>query len=178
MGQNYSIELFGKVKPGCEQNLIDSVHIFVKDRNMSDECKNDILKSKKFKKIVETCFGPSLRTRKDTYYGWDKNKWRADFKATYSWDDFMYNAFKELGKYLEPKSYLSCDSESDNWTLEVTPNGEVVEKQNIILCTDGVSRTYDEYTAWLTNLQELAETEPNDLTNEEIQALQNEGLWY
>ena len=47
-----------------------------------------------------------------------------------------------------------------------------------ILCTDGVKRTPREYGRWLKNLQDLAEQEPGDLTNDELQALQNEGLWY
>ena len=47
-----------------------------------------------------------------------------------------------------------------------------------ILCTDGVERTTREYHCWLKNLQDLAEQEPGDLTNDELQALQNEGLWY
>lgn len=47
-----------------------------------------------------------------------------------------------------------------------------------IMCTDGVKRTQREYETWLYNLQELAELEPEDLTNEELEALQQEGLWY
>lgn len=47
-----------------------------------------------------------------------------------------------------------------------------------IMCTDGVKRTQDEYEEWLTNLQELAENEPEDLTDDELRALQDEGLWY
>ena len=47
-----------------------------------------------------------------------------------------------------------------------------------ILCTDGVERTQKEYGEWLTNLQELAENEPEDLTEEEVEALQREGLMY
>ena len=47
-----------------------------------------------------------------------------------------------------------------------------------ILCTDGVERTRKEYGEWLTNLQELAENEPEDLTEEEVEALQREGLIY
>lgn len=47
-----------------------------------------------------------------------------------------------------------------------------------ILCTDGVERTQRQYERWLANLQELAELEPNDLTDEELEALQMEGLWY
>lgn len=47
-----------------------------------------------------------------------------------------------------------------------------------ILCTDGVERTPSQYGKWLANLQELAELEPEDLTSEELQALQNEGLIY
>lgn len=47
-----------------------------------------------------------------------------------------------------------------------------------ILCTDGIRRTEAQYEEWLENLQELAELEPDDLTDEEIEALQNEGLWY
>lgn len=47
-----------------------------------------------------------------------------------------------------------------------------------ILCTDGVERTPKQYGKWLTNLQELAENEPGDLTDEEFAALQNEGLIY
>lgn len=44
------------------------------------------------------------------------------------------------------------------------------------LCTDGVVRTEAEYGEWLKNLQELAEIEPGDLTNDEIEALTKEGL--
>jgi len=47
-----------------------------------------------------------------------------------------------------------------------------------ILCTDGIKRTPKQYGEWLTNLQELAENEPEDLTDEELEALQNEGLMY
>ena len=47
-----------------------------------------------------------------------------------------------------------------------------------IMCTDGISRTKHQYEMWLTNLQELAENEPGDLTEEEIEALQLEWLWY
>lgn len=47
-----------------------------------------------------------------------------------------------------------------------------------ILCTDGIERTRKQYGEWLANLQELAELEPEDLTDEEIEALENEGLWY
>lgn len=47
-----------------------------------------------------------------------------------------------------------------------------------ILCVDGVERTQREYGIWLKNLQDLAEQEPGDLTSEEIEALQLEGLWY
>ena len=47
-----------------------------------------------------------------------------------------------------------------------------------IMCTDGISRTEHQYGMWLRNLQELAENEPGDLTEEEIEALQLEGLWY
>lgn len=47
-----------------------------------------------------------------------------------------------------------------------------------ILCTDGIERTEKQYGKWLLNLQELAEQEPEDLTDEELEALQQEGLWY
>lgn len=47
-----------------------------------------------------------------------------------------------------------------------------------ILCTDGVERTPSQYGRWLKNLQDLAEQEPGDLTDEEVEALQLEGLWY
>ena len=47
-----------------------------------------------------------------------------------------------------------------------------------ILCEDGIERTYNQYCRWLKNLQDLAEEEPNDLTSEELEALQNAGLWY
>lgn len=47
-----------------------------------------------------------------------------------------------------------------------------------IMCTDGVRRTPTQYGEWLKNLQDLAEQEPEDLTNEELEALQLEGLWY
>ena len=47
-----------------------------------------------------------------------------------------------------------------------------------IICADGVERTQREYGLWLANLQDIAEEEPDDLTNEEIEALQLEGLWY
>lgn len=47
-----------------------------------------------------------------------------------------------------------------------------------IMCTDGVERTQHQYEEWLTNLQDLAEQEPGDLTDEELEALQNEGLMY
>lgn len=47
-----------------------------------------------------------------------------------------------------------------------------------ILCVDGVERTPSQYGKWLENLQELAENEPEDLTDDEIEALQKEGLWY
>lgn len=47
-----------------------------------------------------------------------------------------------------------------------------------IMCTDGIERTQHQYEQWLTNLQELAELEPEDLTNEELEALQLEGLMY
>lgn len=47
-----------------------------------------------------------------------------------------------------------------------------------IMCTDGEQRTEAEYGEWLANLQEVAEQEPNDLTNEEYEALQKEGLIY
>ena len=47
-----------------------------------------------------------------------------------------------------------------------------------IMCTDGVSRTKRQYEQWLTNLQELAENEPGDLTDDEYEALQKEGLIY
>ena len=47
-----------------------------------------------------------------------------------------------------------------------------------IMCTDGVERTPTQYDKWLKNLQDLAEQEPGDLYPEEIEALQNEGLWY
>jgi len=47
-----------------------------------------------------------------------------------------------------------------------------------IMCTDGVERTYSQYCRWLRNLQDLAEQEPEDLTDEEYEALQNEGLIY
>lgn len=48
----------------------------------------------------------------------------------------------------------------------------------MIRCTDGFERTEEEYEEWLTNLQQLAELEPEDLTDDELEALQNEGLWY
>ena len=47
-----------------------------------------------------------------------------------------------------------------------------------IMCTDGVARTPSQYSEWLQNLQDLAEQEPGDLTSEEVEALQLEGLWY
>lgn len=47
-----------------------------------------------------------------------------------------------------------------------------------IMCTDGVERTPSQYGKWLKNLQDLAEQEPGDLTDEELEALQNEGLMY
>ena len=45
-----------------------------------------------------------------------------------------------------------------------------------IECADGVLRTPKQYGEWLANLQELAELEPNDLTEQEYLALENEGL--
>lgn len=45
-------------------------------------------------------------------------------------------------------------------------------------CEDGVMRTEKQYGEWLMNLQELYEEEPNDLTEEEFTALQNNGLIY
>lgn len=47
-----------------------------------------------------------------------------------------------------------------------------------IVCTDEVKRTQHQYEEWLTNLQDLAEQEPDDLTDEEYQALELEGLIY
>lgn len=47
-----------------------------------------------------------------------------------------------------------------------------------ILCVDGIKRTEREYDEWLYALQEMAVNEPQDLTNEEIEALAKEGLWY
>lgn len=47
-----------------------------------------------------------------------------------------------------------------------------------IKCTDGITRTQREYERWLANLQDLAEQEPGDLTDEEYEALQLEGLIY
>ena len=46
------------------------------------------------------------------------------------------------------------------------------------MCTDGVRRTEKQYDEWLYNLQELAMSEPQDLTNEEFAALEKEGLIY
>jgi len=45
-----------------------------------------------------------------------------------------------------------------------------------IKCTDGKYRSAQEYQAWIANLQELAEQEPNDLTEAERKALEKEGL--
>ena len=47
-----------------------------------------------------------------------------------------------------------------------------------IKCVDGVERTQKEYGEWLYNLQELALNEPNDLTDDEWLALEQEGLIY
>lgn len=47
-----------------------------------------------------------------------------------------------------------------------------------ILCTDGIKRTEEEYTEWLYNLQEVADENPDKLTDEEFDALQKEGLVY
>lgn len=57
--------------------------------------------------------------------------------------------------------------------------GEIeMSKTKKIMCTDGIERTKTQYGKWLLNLQELAMLEPDDLTNEEWEALQNEGLMY
>lgn len=48
----------------------------------------------------------------------------------------------------------------------------------MIKCLDGVERTPEEFGEWLYNLQELAFTEPNDLTDAEIETLQRVGLLY
>lgn len=53
-----------------------------------------------------------------------------------------------------------------------------MSKPKYIMCTDGIRRTEKEYGEWLYNLQELAMNEPDDLTDEELEALQNEGLIY
>ena len=46
------------------------------------------------------------------------------------------------------------------------------------MCTDGVCRTEKQYNKWLHHLQELAMNEPEDLTDEEFEALEREGLIY
>lgn len=46
------------------------------------------------------------------------------------------------------------------------------------MCCDGVKRTEKQYGEWLYNLQELAMLEPGDLTDEELDALEQEGLLY
>lgn len=48
----------------------------------------------------------------------------------------------------------------------------------LIMCTDGIKRTEKQYGKWLHNLQELAMLEPDDLTKEELEALEQEGLYY
>lgn len=53
-----------------------------------------------------------------------------------------------------------------------------MSKPKKLMCTDGVERTEAQYGKWLTNLQTLAMLEPEDLTDEELEALQNEGLMY
>lgn len=51
-------------------------------------------------------------------------------------------------------------------------------KPRLIMCTDGVKRTEKQYGEWLYNLQEIAMSEPKDLTDAEFEALEKEGLIY